>query len=87
MFLEGFVLEALPMSMLWVCYADEADGIFFWVFGAGGDDSGKCGIPCEWRAVVEGFRLQSSEALDSGINMPGDGIFGFRMAGSVVGRF
>jgi len=70
-----------------VCYADEAEGIFSGVFGAGGDDSGKCGIPGEWRGVVERFRLQSSRALDSVVDAPCDGAPGFRMAESVVGRF
>jgi hypothetical protein len=80
MFPDGFVLEALPMSLLWMYYEDEAEGIFSGVFCAGGDDSGKCGIPCEWRGVVEGFRLQPSGALDSDIDAPGDGTSGFRMA-------
>jgi len=87
MFPERIVLEALPLSVLWVCYADEAKGIFSGVFGAGGDDPGKCGIPGEWRCVVEGFRPRSSEALDSGVDVPGYGAPGFRMAESIVGRF
>jgi hypothetical protein len=86
MFPERFVLEALPMSVLSVCYADEAEGIFSGVFGAGGDDSGKCGIPGEWRWVVEGFRPRSSEALDSGVDAPGYGAPGFGMAEAVIGR-
>jgi len=86
MFPERFVFEALSMSVLWMYYADEAAGIFSGVFCAGGDDSGKCIVSSEWRGVVEGFGLQSSRALDSGIDAPGDGAFGFRMAESVVGR-
>jgi hypothetical protein len=34
---ERFVPEALPMSVLQVRYAYEAEGIFSGVFGAGGD--------------------------------------------------
>jgi hypothetical protein len=87
MFPERFVFEALSMSVLWMYYADEAAGIFSGVFCAGGDDSGKCSVSSEWRAVVEGFGLQSSTTLDLGIDSPGDGTSGFRMAKSVVGRF
>jgi hypothetical protein len=86
MFPERFVFEALPMSVLWMRYAYEASGIFSGVFCAGRDDTGKCGVSIEWRGVVEGFGLQSSTTLDSGIDAPGDGTFGFRMAESVVGR-
>jgi len=70
-----------------MCYADEAEGIFSGVFGDGGDDPGKCGIPGEWRCVVEGFGPRSSETLDSVVDAPGYGASGFRMAESVVGRF
>jgi hypothetical protein len=80
----GVVLEALPVSMLWLCHADETGGIFSGFYGDDGGDPIKCGIACGMRDLVEGFESQSPEALASGSESSGDGAFGYVVA-EVVG--
>ena len=67
------VLEALPVSMLWLCHADEAGGIFSRVYGDGGGDPVKCGIACGTWDLAEGFESQPPEALASGAESSSDG--------------
>jgi len=79
----GVVLEALPMSMLWLCHAYETGGIFSGVYCDGGGDPIKCVIAGGMRDLVGIFGSQSSEALASGAESSGDGLFGYFVAGTV----
>jgi hypothetical protein len=52
---DGVVLEALPVSMLWLCHADETGGVFSGVFCDCGEDPIQCSVQSGGRVMVEGF--------------------------------
>jgi len=79
----GVVLEALPVSMLWLCHEDEARGIFPGVYCDGGSDPIKCGIAGEMWDLAGGFESQPPESLASGAESSGAGTFGYFVAGAL----